>query len=382
MELAKELKASGFLIWFDQLDIPTGSRWDDEIEKALTQCEIFMVILTPQSIASNNVKDEIGYALDSNKRILPILLEHADVPFRIRRFQYVDFTDKSNNEGIMAAKQLLRKLMDEPTIPRPQSVATNVQSPQPEIDRSVELKAQANRLARQKAEAIRKAREQEQRERISQAASRAPSPEQKAPQQQTKKQGQATRKLIPIIIGISLLLLLCLGGGWVGWVAWSTNTDPPSIPTTKVPAVPPVTDTPTFTPSPAVPPTDTPTFTPSPAIPPISSDPVQFVVDYWNDVSVGDYDKAWKSLSPDFQNRFHNNDINNYKSSFEARNYCRIETSNRSLITNDGSTAIVSIQVIYYVGQSCTPAAHNFEITLIYNNVDQMWQYEKTVEIE
>jgi len=117
LELAKELKASGFLVWFDQLDIPTGARWDDEIEKALTECEIFMVILTNQSIASNNVKDEIGYAIDSNKRILPILLEPVNVPFRIRRFQYVDFTNKSNNEGIDAAKQLLRKLLDEPTGP-------------------------------------------------------------------------------------------------------------------------------------------------------------------------------------------------------------------------------------------------------------------------
>jgi hypothetical protein len=49
--LAKELKASGFPIWLDVLDIPTGARWDDELEKALAACEIFMVILTPTSVA-------------------------------------------------------------------------------------------------------------------------------------------------------------------------------------------------------------------------------------------------------------------------------------------------------------------------------------------
>ena len=117
LELALELRNSGFDIWLDQLDIPTGSRWDDEVEKALEECEIFMVILTPASSTSDNVKDEIGYAIDAGKRILPILLENAKVPLRLTRFNYVDFTKKSYEEGVEGAKQLLRRLIDEPTLP-------------------------------------------------------------------------------------------------------------------------------------------------------------------------------------------------------------------------------------------------------------------------
>lgn len=113
LELVSELRAAGFAIWFDQLDIQPGSRWDDEIEKALTQCTIFMVILTPSSTASNNVKDEISYAIDNNKLIMPVLLKDAVVPLRLRRFQYVDFTGKSCEEGIEAAKQLLDELLME-----------------------------------------------------------------------------------------------------------------------------------------------------------------------------------------------------------------------------------------------------------------------------
>lgn len=117
LELALELRNSGFDIWLDQLDIPTGSRWDDEVERALEECEIFMVILTPASSISDNVKDEIGYAIDAGKRILPILLENAKVPLRLTRFNYVDFTKKSYEEGVEGAKQLLRRLIDEPTLP-------------------------------------------------------------------------------------------------------------------------------------------------------------------------------------------------------------------------------------------------------------------------
>src|SRR5688572_20697756 len=85
LRLAHELRAAGFRIWLDQLDIPPGARWDAEVESALQSCEIFLIILTPASMASENVKDEIGYAIDSNKRILPILLENASLPLRLRR---------------------------------------------------------------------------------------------------------------------------------------------------------------------------------------------------------------------------------------------------------------------------------------------------------
>src|ERR1700690_2957235 len=116
-KLAKALRAAEYAVWFDQLDIPTGARWDDEIENALRDCSIFMVILTPASIASENVKDEIGYAIDHVKRILPVLLDDFDVPLRLRRFQYVDFTKKSFEEGIESAKQLLGGLVDEASEP-------------------------------------------------------------------------------------------------------------------------------------------------------------------------------------------------------------------------------------------------------------------------
>lgn len=92
VRLAKDLKAAGHDIWLDQLDIPKGARWDDELEKALRTCSTFLIILSPDSIASQNVKDEIGYAIDSGKRILPVMIKQCDVPFRMRRFQYIDFT--------------------------------------------------------------------------------------------------------------------------------------------------------------------------------------------------------------------------------------------------------------------------------------------------
>src|SRR5688500_1112025 len=107
VRLAKDLKSAGYDIWLDQLDIPTGARWDDEIEIALEACSTFMIILSPESMQSQNVKDEIGYAIDAGKDILPLKIKSGDIPFRLKRFQYVDFTDRPYEKSLKEIKSLL-----------------------------------------------------------------------------------------------------------------------------------------------------------------------------------------------------------------------------------------------------------------------------------
>jgi formylglycine-generating enzyme required for sulfatase activity len=145
LRLAKELKAEGFAVWLDQLDIPLGARWDAEVEKALIECEIFMIIITKDSIASENVLDEIGYAIDSGKRFLPVLMEKCNIPLRLRRFQYVDFTNKSFDEGVEAAKQLLGTLIAQPTVPR-KDIPGITQEP---VDQTSSPAAQTSKAAEQ-----------------------------------------------------------------------------------------------------------------------------------------------------------------------------------------------------------------------------------------
>ncbi|MCW8981847.1 MAG: toll/interleukin-1 receptor domain-containing protein, partial [Altibacter sp.] len=85
LELAKKLRNAGAQVWLDQLDIKTGERWDKSIEQALSASDVLMVVLSKASVESNNVMDEVSYALEEGKKVLPILLEECDVPFRLRR---------------------------------------------------------------------------------------------------------------------------------------------------------------------------------------------------------------------------------------------------------------------------------------------------------
>jgi hypothetical protein len=99
LRLAKDIRGAGVDIWMDQLDIPAGSRWDVEVENALANASCFLLILSPFSQASENVQDEIAYALDAGKIIIPVILENCTIHFRLRRLKRVDFT-KNYEEGL------------------------------------------------------------------------------------------------------------------------------------------------------------------------------------------------------------------------------------------------------------------------------------------
>src|SRR5215831_9118419 len=67
LRLAEDLKAAGANVWIDQLDIEPGQRWDRAVEDALNNCPRMLVILSPVSVKSDNVRDEISVALRKQK---------------------------------------------------------------------------------------------------------------------------------------------------------------------------------------------------------------------------------------------------------------------------------------------------------------------------
>lgn len=89
--LVADLEQSGFVLWRDTSDIPAGSSWDNQIQDALNGCTHVLLIITPESVASRNVSDEVSYAMDKGKTIIPLLVEDAEMPLRVYRTQYIDF---------------------------------------------------------------------------------------------------------------------------------------------------------------------------------------------------------------------------------------------------------------------------------------------------
>ena len=92
LRLADDLIAAGISVWVDQYEILPSQHWDRAVESAVRGCEGMIVALSPRSVASPNVADEISVAIDDGKTMIPVLIEPCKLPLRLTRMNYIDAT--------------------------------------------------------------------------------------------------------------------------------------------------------------------------------------------------------------------------------------------------------------------------------------------------
>ncbi len=110
VRLARVLDRHKISYWYSARHIKGAKQWHDEIGRALTECNWFLVVLTPSAVRSQWVKRELLFALDEdryNKRIIPLLCKpckYSRLSWTLSGFQLVDFTRTFD----MGCRQLLR----------------------------------------------------------------------------------------------------------------------------------------------------------------------------------------------------------------------------------------------------------------------------------
>jgi formylglycine-generating enzyme required for sulfatase activity len=154
LRLGKDLKAEGASVWLDRLDIKVGQRWDRAVQDALVNCPRILVILSPSSVESDNVIDEVSFALEKKKIVIPVLYRECQIPFRLGRVQYINFTAEYER----GLKELVEILTTQEAEPRQQEQAREAAEAQERAE--AERKAREAEDARLKAEAERKARQE------------------------------------------------------------------------------------------------------------------------------------------------------------------------------------------------------------------------------
>lgn len=92
MRFANDLRSAEIPTWVDQLDIRPSEHWDRAIERAIAGCRCVVVLLSPRSVASENVADEISLSIDLRKAILPVMIEPCKLPLRLSRMHLIDAT--------------------------------------------------------------------------------------------------------------------------------------------------------------------------------------------------------------------------------------------------------------------------------------------------
>jgi len=94
-KLAASLSEIGADVWIDVENIPAGMKWHHAIADGLDICDVMLLIVSPDSMKSDNVDDEWSAFHGDGKPIIPVIWRDATVHFQLRRVQYVKFENRS-----------------------------------------------------------------------------------------------------------------------------------------------------------------------------------------------------------------------------------------------------------------------------------------------
>ena len=105
--------ATGRNIWVDWEDIPPSNDWLNEIHKGIEQSDVFLFILSPDSIKSEVCNWEVDHAVKNGKRIIPCVVRDVDyrsVRKELANLNWIFF--RSDGEDFDTAMRLLIKQID------------------------------------------------------------------------------------------------------------------------------------------------------------------------------------------------------------------------------------------------------------------------------
>ena len=72
------LREQGFEVWFDEA-IDAGQRWSEDLALAIEGCAAMLFFMSPRSLSSRYCLDEIHFALECSRPIVPVEVEPSEL---------------------------------------------------------------------------------------------------------------------------------------------------------------------------------------------------------------------------------------------------------------------------------------------------------------
>ncbi|HEX5548997.1 MAG TPA: TIR domain-containing protein, partial [Ktedonobacterales bacterium] len=112
--LQAELISYGFATWVDRQHLEGGDVWAAGIERAIQGCDVVVVGLSPDAVASPWVTNELFYAHNLKKQIIPVVIRPVEsIPLLLSAMQFIDM-QADESQGLQQLRLRLLRL-DEQT---------------------------------------------------------------------------------------------------------------------------------------------------------------------------------------------------------------------------------------------------------------------------
>ncbi len=76
-------RCTGVLPWMDVSGIETGTQFADKIATAIDECQLFVFVISPNSVVSHWTTKEVLYAQEQRKKIYPVIIEDVRLPRKL-----------------------------------------------------------------------------------------------------------------------------------------------------------------------------------------------------------------------------------------------------------------------------------------------------------
>ena len=106
INLLKE-RIPGLSCWFDVTGIESASEFEDKIISAINNSKYVLFAVSENSMRSEWSKDEVSYARNIGKKVIPVLLKDAEIKdgwflFKFGRIDCIDSTDDAQLEKLIS----------------------------------------------------------------------------------------------------------------------------------------------------------------------------------------------------------------------------------------------------------------------------------------
>jgi hypothetical protein len=99
--LNEALEKRDYDVWVDLENIPPTAEWLAEVYSGVENSNVFVFVISPDSIASKVCQQELAHAVEHNKRLVPIVCREVDpeeVPEILRSLNWIFLRDSDNRE--------------------------------------------------------------------------------------------------------------------------------------------------------------------------------------------------------------------------------------------------------------------------------------------
>ena len=83
-KLVERLRNADVSVWMDEGGIDAATLWSEAIVEAINDSKVLIMMVSRHSTDSANVVKEVMLASESGKTILPVYLEPAEIPTRLK----------------------------------------------------------------------------------------------------------------------------------------------------------------------------------------------------------------------------------------------------------------------------------------------------------